>query len=66
MLAVTCCLASACLGCGRVEDPASVRGSTVVMAIPDVETHRRVRAASTAFLAVPSYYMEKLWVEDAK
>jgi len=26
--------------------------------------HRRVRAASTAFLAVPAYYMEELWLED--
>ncbi len=37
LLACTCFLALTCLGCGRNEDPASARGSTVVMAVPDVE-----------------------------
>ncbi len=37
LLACTCCLTLTCLGCGSDEDPAIARGSTVVMAVPDVE-----------------------------
>jgi peptide/nickel transport system substrate-binding protein len=37
IVAHTCCLALAYVGCGRAEDPAYDRGSTVVMAVPDVE-----------------------------
>jgi peptide/nickel transport system substrate-binding protein len=37
MVAYSCFLALAWLGCGRSEDPAYDRGSTVVMAVPDVE-----------------------------
>ena len=37
MLAFTCCIASACLACRGVEDPALARGSTIVMAVPDIE-----------------------------
>jgi peptide/nickel transport system substrate-binding protein len=37
LLACACCLTLTCFGCGRNDDPAYARGSTVVMAVPDVE-----------------------------
>lgn len=37
LLACVCCFTLACLGCDRNEDPAYDRGSTLVMAVPDVE-----------------------------
>jgi peptide/nickel transport system substrate-binding protein len=37
LLALTCCLASTGVACGRIEDSALARGSTVIMAVPDIE-----------------------------